>query len=231
MSGNWRVWVITLVVGSADLVASTGTCADIRQAPGPEATVQLVDVSSGEPARNASVRLISDNGIRCMRAPCPTNTKIWKGNSDPQGFVRIPTSNLQSATQIETESLSGDLIGDSDPAGDAVWIAELLPLESTYMDPPGPPRPLKLIDATTGKAVAEAAASFELRRAGESQAVFKGRTNAFGYVFLPNDLPDGALQNTWVLVAGYRPTHVEFAWAAHRIRLARRANRSQVLQR
>lgn len=229
MSRNRRVWAPGLMACAAVLAITCGYSMDIRKAPGPTVTVQLIDVSTGHPVRNAGLRLVSDNGIRCIRAPCPTNTRIWKGKSDTEGFVQIPTSEIQSSTQIETGSLTGDLIGDSEAASDTVWIAELLPLESTYTDPPGPPRPLRLIDGTTGKAVADADASFEVRRGGESQVLFKTRTNDFGYVFLPNDLPEAALEDTWVLVTGYRATHVDFAWAAHRIRLARRQHRSQVL--
>src|SRR5258707_417385 len=122
MSSDHRVWVMALAVCGAGLFVTTGRCVDIRQARGPVATVQLVDVSTGEPARNATGRLNRDNGIRCLRAPCPTNTKSWKATSDPQGFVRIPTGFLQSATQIENESLSGDLIEDSEAVGDDIWI-------------------------------------------------------------------------------------------------------------
>lgn len=225
---NRRVWTLSFIAWAAVLSITSGYSMDIRKAPGPTATVQLIDVSTGQPVRNAVLRLVSDNGIRCARAPCLTNTRTWKGKSDAQGFVQIPTSEIQSSTQIEAETLTGDLIDDSEAASDTVWIAELLPLESTYADPPGPPRPLRLTDGTTGKAVANAEASFELRRGGESRVLFKTHTNDFGYVFLPNDLPQVALENTWVVVAGYRATHVNFAWAAHRTRLVRRQHQSQV---
>lgn len=226
---NRRVWTLSFLTCAAVLSITSGYSIDIRKAPGPTATVQLMDVSNGHPVRNAVVRLVSDNGIRCMHAPCPTHTRTWEGKSDTEGFVQIPTSEIQSSTQIETESLTGDLIDDSDAVSDTVWIAELLPLESTYADPPGPPRPLRLIDGTTSKAVVYADASFEMRRGSESRVLFKTRTNDFGYVFLPNDLPEGALENTWVVVTGYRATHVDFAWAAHRTRLVRRQRQSQVL--
>ncbi len=229
MSRYRGVRTLRLMACVAVVSITSGYSMDIRKAPGPTATVQLIDVSTGHPVRDAVLRLVSDTGSRCMRAPCPTHTRIWKGNSDTAGFVQIPTSEIQSSTQIETESLTGDLIDDSEAASDTVWIAELLPLESTYADPPGPPRPLRLIDGTTSKAVADADASFELRRGGESRVLFKTRTNDFGYVFLPKDLPAGALENTWVVVSGYRTTHVDFAWAAHRIRLVRRQHQSQVL--
>src|SRR5947207_2159463 len=67
--------VIATAVCAAGLLATDGKCADIRSAPGTTVTIELVDASTGRPARNAAVRLTSDNGIRCMRAPCPTNTK------------------------------------------------------------------------------------------------------------------------------------------------------------
>jgi hypothetical protein len=220
--------MIVMAICGAGLLATGARCADIRSAPGPAVTIQLVDASTAQPARNATVRLFSDNGIRCARAPCPTNGKFWKGTSDPQGFVTIPSSNLQFSTNIETDSLSGDVIEDSVAASDEIWVVELLPLAQDYEHPSGPPRPLKLVDAATGKAIADAPANFEMRRAGEMRSVFNTRSNALGYVFLPNDLPAGALQNTWVIVAGYRTTHVDFAWARHRTLLARQLNRARV---
>lgn len=223
-----RACVMLMVMCGAALPATAGRCAGIRSAPGPTVTVQLVDASTAQPARNAAVRLFSDNGIRCARAPCPVNGKSWNGASDPQGFVTIPTSLLQISTNIETETLSGDLIGDSIAANDGIWITELLPLNRDYAYPPGPPRALKLVDATTGKGIADAPANFEMRHSGDVQPIIKTRTNTLGYVFLPNALPTGALQNTWVVVAGYRTTHVDFAWAMHRILLARQLNRTRV---
>lgn len=191
--------------------------------------VQIVDASTGQPARRTTVRVTSDNGIRCRRAPCPTNARVWKGISDPQGFVAIPAGILQTTVHVDTDALTGDLIADSAPTKDQTWVVELLPQPSTYTSPPGAPRPLKLIDASTGIGIADSRAHFELRRSDSTQPVFETRSNALGYVFLPFDLPAGALQNTWVLVAGYVATHVDFAGAQHRIALARRSPRSPVV--
>lgn len=228
MKGVCRAWMMVMAISGAALLATAGRCADIRSAPGPIVTVQLVDASTAQPVRNTAVRLFSDNGIRCARAPCPVNGKPWKGTSDPQGFVTLPTSLLQVSTNIETGTLSGDLIEDSVAANDGIWVTELLPLERDYEYPPGPPRALKLVDATTGKGIADAPANFEMRHSVDLQPLVKARTNTLGYVFLPNDLPAGAMQNTWVVVAGYCTTHVDFAWAMHRILLARQPNRTRV---
>src|SRR5664279_6605452 len=128
MKGVFRPWMMVVTVCGAGLLATAGRCAGIRSAPGPTVTVQLIDASTTQPARNAAVRLFSDNGIRCARAPCPVNGKSWKSTSDPQGFVTLPTSLLQISTNIETETLSGDLIEDSVAANDGIWVTELLPL-------------------------------------------------------------------------------------------------------
>ena len=44
--------------------------------------VRLLDAATAKPIANTDVELWSDNGIRCIKAPCPTDGKQWKGTSD-----------------------------------------------------------------------------------------------------------------------------------------------------
>jgi hypothetical protein len=87
--------------------------------------VRLLDASSDRPLSNADVELWSDNGVRCIKAPCPTNGTQWTGRSDAAGDVVIPTSVLQPVTTIRTPTHEGDLIRDSEPADSGRWVAEL----------------------------------------------------------------------------------------------------------
>jgi hypothetical protein len=205
--------------GPATVAAAATT---IREASGPTVTLRLVDASTAEPASNTPLTLLSDNGIRCARAPCPTNGRAWKGTADARGLVDVPTNMIQASTELRTATLAGDLVDDATPADDGTWTVELLPLPSTYETPPGPPRPLKLVDALSTRAIADAPVRFELRRSGANSRLADTRSNTLGYVFLPADLPGGALDHTWVVVAGYQAAHVDFAWARHRLLLTPR---------
>ena len=74
-------------------------------------TVKLVDKKTRKPLRNVNVRIYSDNGIRCVKAPCPTNGFSWSGRTDAKGVVRIPGHVRQrsmhiSATGYSTEDIS-----------------------------------------------------------------------------------------------------------------------------
>ncbi len=211
-----------IVTGSAYCAEPTlGAMRSIREAVGPSVTLQLLDASTGQPARDAAVRLIGDDGIRCIRAPCPTSTKIWNATTDPQGYLSIPTALIRPSTRVYASSLAGNLIDDADPGDHRTWVVELLPLPSTYATPPGPPRALKLIDADTGRGIGDRTANFEIRRAGQTLPLLVATTNELGYAFLPSDLPPGGLENIWVSVAGYRTTHVDFAGSRHRVSLSR----------
>jgi len=62
--------------------------------------LELIDARTGKPIAGAGVRIWSDNGIRCSRAPCPTNGKEWKGKSNAAGVVKLPDGFIQLATNV-----------------------------------------------------------------------------------------------------------------------------------
>lgn len=68
--------------------------------------VQLVDERSGKPIRNTDVEVYSDNGVRCVMEPCPTNGMSWNGRTDRNGFVRIPGSIRQRSMHISASGYS-----------------------------------------------------------------------------------------------------------------------------
>jgi hypothetical protein len=189
----------------------------ILQAKGDSVHVRLLDAVSGRRIANADVELGSDKGIRCVQAPCPTNGQEWAGRSDAAAQVVVPTSAVQAVTAIKTAGYVGDLIGDSEPAGDGGWIVELLPQDSSE----SAPRPIKLIDRGSGRAIANTPVRVEFQTdAGKWDSV-KTATNALGYIFVPFNVVVAAAEHTWVVVPGYGRTHLDFAWARRRTKLDR----------
>jgi hypothetical protein len=181
--------------------------------------LRLLDAVTTQPLENVAVTVHSDNGIRCARAPCPTNSQVWRAESDNQGYVEMPKSLLQASTSIQAASFSGDLIDDSQLAPELTWTVDLLPEPSALAEPSESPRPIKLINAHTGAGIANASVRIEYGRHTGKPRILDIRTNALGYVFLPFEIPDGAANDTWVVLPGYHPGRIDYAWARHRIGL------------
>jgi hypothetical protein len=186
-------------------------------AKGESVRVQLLDVASGRPIANAEVEVSSDNGVRCVQPPCPTNSQQWTGRSDASGQVVIPKTALQAVTTVKTPGHDGDLIEDSEPAGDGGWAAELFPRDTSDTAP----RPIKLIDARNGKAIAKAPVRMEFRATDGRWDSVTTTSNELGYVFVPFRVVMTAAEQSWVVVPGYRRTQVDFAWARRRTTLQR----------
>jgi hypothetical protein len=116
-----------------------------------------------------------------------------------------------------TPSYEGDLIGDSAPAEGGEWTAELFPRD------PGdsPPRPIKLIDGGSGRAIADLPVRLEFNTKEGSPDSVTTTTNALGYVLVPFRVVLTAPEQTWVMVPGYRKTRLDFAWARRKTKLDR----------
>ena len=195
-----------------------GARPSIRQARGTTVRVQLVDARSARPLANADVQIASDNGIRCIRAPCPTNARRWGGRSDATGYVVVPTSIIQQATTISAGRASGDLVQDSEPGPGGAWVAELMPEDTTELSP----RPLKLVDARSGRPLAHVRARLQYPGAGGRPAELRLTTNALGWILVPFEVVARGADNTYVEVPGYRRTHVDYSWVHRRTELKKR---------
>jgi hypothetical protein len=177
--------------------------------------VKLLDEFSGEAILNSDVKVSSDNGIVCRRAPCPTNGKQWGGRSDAKGYVVIPTNILQQNTDISTPAHRGgkDLIGDSEQDRDGTWVVELIP-NRTFDSWPSSYR-LKLIDAESNKPLINTRVKVSLAE-GKN---FEGKTNSLGYIFFPVEKAGG---DGWVVVAGYKRTEIDWGWVNYRLKLEKK---------
>jgi hypothetical protein len=115
-------------------------------------------------------------------------------------------------------------LDDAMRGANGTWIVELV--SDTVLSPPGEKVrddfwpgywPIKLIDGSTGRPIANASVYV---RSGKSMR-FDVKTNARGYVFVPNDkiIRLGDIEHTSVSVAGFRRKKVGDGEANRKITL------------
>ena len=63
-------------------------------------TIQLIDGKTREVLAGATARVISDNGIRCIRAPCPNQQRSWEGRADAEGGVHVPQDMIDTVMTV-----------------------------------------------------------------------------------------------------------------------------------
>ena len=97
VSSYYRIWCCALLVLLAARLA-TGQRAG-ASARG-DLQVRVIDAGTRKPLANTDVDVYSDNGIRCIQAPCPTNGVSWGGRTDKHGVVVIPDSVVQASMSI-----------------------------------------------------------------------------------------------------------------------------------
>jgi hypothetical protein len=85
----------------------------------------ILDRATYKPIVNRSTQIYSNNGIRCVTTPCPTNTKNWEGATDRQGVVLIPKQVIQSSTTLTLNGYAAADLGkdlQQQPTGAAVIL-------------------------------------------------------------------------------------------------------------
>lgn len=187
----------------------------ILQVKGETVRVKLLDAYSGGIISNSDVEVYSDNGVRCFRAPCPTNGKQWRGRSGADGYVVIPTDILQQSTSISTPAYRGgkDLIGGSELDMDGAWVVELIP-NHTFDSSGLHLQHRKLVDAESNRPLINTQVRISFG-AGENH---EGKTNSLGYIFFPHNKVD-LEKGDWVVVSGYRRMKINYGWVNYRMKL------------
>jgi len=179
----------------------------ILDVSGKSVRVLLLDARTTSPIGGTEVRVYSDNGTRCVAAPCPTNGREWKGTTDAAGYVTIPRDAIQVTASITTPSHVGNLIQDTKRDAQRGWVTELIPTDSTQLLPPVP---IKLVDAERRKALADTAVRIEFRTASGGRDHIELRTNALGYVFITRTpATDMLLDDARLSVAGFQPARFQ----------------------
>ncbi len=178
----------------------------ILHASGDSVYVRLLDAATAKPIANTEAEVQSDNGIRCIKAPCPTDGKQWKGTSDTDGRVVIPKSALNKTANIHTAKYDGDLVGDATSDGKGLWSIELFSEDCPDLCP----HPIKLLDSRTHQPIANQAVLIEIRNA-TAHDVTSATSNALGYIFVPVLIMAKGSDASWLVVDGYRDARIDFA--------------------
>lgn len=76
-------------------------------------SVKVIDASSQKPIVNTTVDIVSDNGIRCIKAPCPTDTKKWSGKTNMDGVISVPSKILNTVTNISVNGYRSRYLSNS----------------------------------------------------------------------------------------------------------------------
>jgi hypothetical protein len=192
---------------------------------------KLFDAFTGQTIRNVDVRIFSNNGISCFKAPCPTAAQEWNGKSDNDGLVLIPLKVINVYILITaTGYKSGrDLNRDSEKIISNYWLIELDP--DTKID--NFERRLKLIDSKTLKPLAGATlwitSNENCRPPQCSDFTFTGTTNTLGNIYYPiSSIKDGNIyypspikDNSWVFVNNYGPAQFPTGWVNYKVLMER----------
>jgi hypothetical protein len=96
--------VIILIVSSIFLYGCTNENKETKE---DMIKIKLIDSLTKNPISDVNVTIYSDNGIRCIRAPCPTEGQEWIGKSDGKGVIFIPSSLVNNVITIDIGGYSG----------------------------------------------------------------------------------------------------------------------------
>ncbi|MGC3981045.1 MAG: hypothetical protein QM808_07300 [Steroidobacteraceae bacterium] len=211
---------LSLVGGMGSVSAASPKAVSIRTDTSPMVKLLLLDASTAQPIRDTGLTIQADEGIRCIRAPCPSGYRRWQGRIDSAGRIDIPHALLLATVTLDTGTLAGDLIEDSRRSSGGIWTVELLPKVS-LPDGTSTRRPLKLLDARSEEAIHDRAVRVEFRLRKSTHEPLSMTSNALGYIFLPPDIPAGAQNRAYVAVAGYQPAKIDDSRSSRRIYLTR----------
>lgn len=90
--------------------------------------VRFVNSQTQAPIVNASVDLYTDNGIRCVTEPCPTNGRSWQGTTDSQGVVGVPASVVDESMMFTLQGYqANELHTGGKVQNDGSWRFPLIP--------------------------------------------------------------------------------------------------------
>jgi hypothetical protein len=191
---------LAVMAGGRLRFTATGPGSEVRK-------VTLLDAFTARAVAAADVLVASDNGMRCITAPCPTDRVEWRGRTDASGTVLVPARFVTAETAIGTRAHDARSVDDSARGNDGALVLELVPLELPSDDLLGlGPTPVKLVDAASGAAIANA----KVHVAAEGTVGLELESNALGYVFIGEEDFGVLLEELHVSVAGYRRRDLGF---------------------
>lgn len=121
---------LLVVIGLIVLVPGGGLAQDrplhpLLADPADTVRVQLVDRASGRPITDSEVEVYSDNGIRCVTTPCPTNGRSWHGRTDADGVVALPRTAIDAVSHLGTPTHGMTDLARARKSRAGVWVLRL----------------------------------------------------------------------------------------------------------
>ena len=168
--------------------------------------IRAVDSRTGSAIANVEVRVSSDNGIRCVRAPCPTDFKTWTGRSDSSGHVSVPATAFSVDPRFQAQGYEAAASLPPEAARAANWQIELDPAGSSTEGGMRIDR-VKLVDKASGRPLANAIFWVAYSRNCKSRTcaniVLSGTTNTLGNAFVPLARIPDLEKRSWIRAEGY----------------------------
>ena len=127
--GLMAVFCVSSISGHANALSATLNTPTAVPDRKSDLKLKVVDKSTKRPIKNTVIEIYSDNGIRCVQAPCPTNGKEWHGKTNSKGVVFIPENLIQNSMTITAPGYSRgkELNRDAKKLGRRSWIILLDP--------------------------------------------------------------------------------------------------------
>lgn len=173
--------------------------------------IKLLNASSGQIISNTDVRIYSDNGIRCITAPCNNERQEWTGKSNNEGIILVSPDITNVVTTITaTGYKSGrDLSKHAEKIDNNNWLIELDP--DNKID--NAERRLKLIDSQTQKPLVNTTIwitnSQNCHPPQCSDYVFTGTTNSQGNIYYKTS---SIKDSSWISVDNYKVAKFPTGW-------------------
>lgn len=166
-----------------------------------------MDAKNGEPLINTKISAFSDNGVRCIQAPCPTEGKSWEDTTNSKGIVNIPSSFINSNQASIIIEGSSTIINENNGKFllNGKWVIDIVPkTKDSILE-----KRIKLLDSDDKTPLKNI--SFSVTTTKDcvvpecSNIKFSGKTDSLGNYFFPkSDKEQGLVTGNWVSVEGYK---------------------------
>jgi len=168
--------------------------------------ILLLDGYSAQPIASTGVDVYSDNGIRCIKAPCNTGGQSWQGETDASGVVRLPSRIVNKVTNVSAAGYAGAELSRDGQRRTGRLQLELDPRAKTEPEHiEQAARRFKIVDANSGQPLKRTTLwvvrSSSCVPPGCKDFSYSGPTNSLGNVYLP--IFKIKIEDSWIAVTGY----------------------------
>lgn len=122
------IWAADDRAGGKDKVSGSSSAAVVKVV-----AVMVVVRDSHKPLAGLLMEVLSQNWVRCIRAPCPQpqgDSRKWQGTTDAAGVLRFPASLSEAAAEAYAHAVGSNAYvsvqgyGKRDASGRAILLLE-----------------------------------------------------------------------------------------------------------